>query len=68
MKAASMNSVSKLIFNMDLLNSLKYTANDTKIKKQWLEAMLFQNRTCHFIEYLHAMFILKSLIKSITGK
>ena len=29
-----MNSVSKSIFNMDLLNSLKYMANDTKIKKQ----------------------------------
>ena len=59
MKAASMNSVSKSIFNMDLLNSLKYMANDTKIKKQWLEVMLFQNRTWHFVEYLHVMFIFK---------
>lgn len=61
MKAASMNSVSKPIFNMDLLNSLKYMANDTKIKKQWLEVMLFQSRTWHFVEYLHVMFIFKSL-------
>ncbi|KAB0361653.1 hypothetical protein FD754_005809 [Muntiacus muntjak] len=59
MKAASMNSVSKPIFNMDLLNSLKYMTNDIKIKNKAIFKM------CSLNNYFYSNLSLGKILPSV---